>query len=86
VTLKIERLVIEGFAERDQARVVEAFGAELTRLFKESGSPEQGARLGRLDGGVIQAQPGGAPEWHGAQAAQRLHSALMRPNAKGARR
>ena len=81
VTLQIDRLVLQGFAERDGARVVQAFRAELARLLGQSGAPQRGASLDSLDAGVIRLQPGRDPEWHGAQAAQQIHAALLQPRA-----
>lgn len=81
VALSIDRLVLQGFGERDGARVVQAFRAELARLFEQSGAPQHGAQLGQLEAGVIQLQPGRDPEWHGAQAARQMHAALLQPRS-----
>ena len=58
VALHIEQLVLQGFGERDGARVLQAFRAELTRLFEQSGAPGRAGRVGQLDAGVIRFQPG----------------------------
>ncbi len=79
LSLQIDRLVLQGFGERDGARVVQAFRAELARLFEQSGAPKHGAHVGQLDAGVIRLQPGRDPEWHGAQAARQMHAALLQP-------
>jgi len=83
VTLHIDRLVLQGFAERDGAQVVQAFRAELARLLGQSGAPPRGASIDRLDAGVIRLQPGRDPQWHGAQAARQIHAALLQPRGSG---
>ncbi len=76
LNLNIEELVLRGFPNRDQDRILRAVQAELERLIREKGVPaalSSGGELARLDAGSIEAEPGSSPEEIGAQVARSLY-------------
>lgn len=81
IEVRIEELILEGFAPRDRYAIAEAVERELTRLFAEPGMARLSAEpiaMTRLDGGSITVRPGAKPETIGAQLAQAIHGGLAR--------
>jgi hypothetical protein len=54
-TVRIEELVLRGFAREDGHRIAAAIEGELSRLFTESGGLSLGGDARRLDSGVVNA-------------------------------
>lgn len=78
ISLRIERLVLHGYAATDQARISAALQNELQRLLV-NGMPGDGLTpvvLGRVDAGSIAAGSAGTPEMVGAQVAHRVAAEL----------
>ena len=80
IELYIERLVLHGFADRVDRRLVgEAIERELARLIAERGlspSLHEGGEVARLDGGTFEAGNDSDPEAIGLQAARTLYGGL----------
>jgi len=79
VELRIEELVLRGFAPRDRHRIGEVIESELARLFSEKGVPPSLARGGvisHLDGGMLDVAPGTSAEELGARAARALYGGM----------
>ncbi len=79
VELRIEELVLRGFAPGERYRIGEAVERELARLFDEQGVPPSLAResgIERLDGGAFEVAHGSKPETVGAQVAQAIYGGL----------
>lgn len=74
ISLRIERLVLHGYAASDQARISAALQNELQRLLVNAlpGDGLTPAVLGRVDAGRIAAGPASTPETVGAQVARRV--------------
>lgn len=81
VELRIEELVLRGFAPGDRYRIDEAMKRELARLFDEQGVPPslaQGGEFAHLDGGAFKVASGSKPEAIGALVAQAVFEGLSR--------
>ena len=81
IELRIEELVLRGFAPGDRYRIGEAVERELTSLFTEQGTPPllvQGSEIKRLDGGTFEVKPGSGAEAIGVQVAQAVYGGLSR--------
>lgn len=82
VELRIEELVLHGFAPQDCSRIAQAVERELTRLLlAEGGLPPSVAQSGglfHLDGGDFEITPGSSADAIGAQVAQTLYGGLNR--------
>jgi hypothetical protein len=79
VELRIEELMLRGFASGDRYRIGEAVERELGRLFAEQGTSQllrQGSDIGRLNGGAFEVKPGFRAEAIGAQVAQAVYRGL----------
>lgn len=79
VELRIEELVLRGFAPRERHLIGEAVVRELTRLFTEEGIPPSLGRSGvisHLDGGALDVAPGASAEEVGARAARVLYRGM----------
>ena len=77
VRLRVDELVLHGFAPADRHRIADAMRDELARLFAERGVPERLARgeaPAELDAGAFEV-PGGARP---AEVGRRLAGALYR--------
>ncbi len=81
VELRIDELVLHGFAPGDRHRIGAAVERELSRLFADKGTPPSLARGGsieRLDGGAFEAKPGSGAEAIGARVARAVYGGLSR--------
>lgn len=81
VELRIDELVLRGYAPGTRWRVGAAVEAELRRLLAEGGLPPAlagGGRVERLDGGACRAAPGATPEAAGAQIARAIYTRMGR--------
>ena len=81
VELRIEELVLHGFASTDRYRIAEAVAGELTRLFAERGLPpwmDQGGEVAYLSGGTFEVRQAARADEIGTQAAQSLYRGLAR--------
>ena len=81
VELRIEDLVLRGFAPGDRYRIGVAMERELARLFDEQGVPPslaQGSEIERLDSGAFEVAHGSKSEAVGAQIAQAIYGGLSR--------
>ena len=81
VELRIEELVLHGFAPGDRDLIGGAVERELARLFAERGVPPallRGGELAGLDGGSFTTAPGAAAEAIGAQVAWAVYGGLGR--------
>ena len=79
IELRIEELVLHGFAPGDRHRVGAAVERELARLLAERGLPPglvRGADLSRLDGGSFAVAPGAGAEAIGARVARAVYGRL----------
>jgi hypothetical protein len=79
VELRIEELVLHGFAPGDRYRISEAMERELARLFAEEGTPPRlgrGSEMVHLDGGAFEVKPSLGAEAIGAQVAQAVYRGL----------
>lgn len=79
IELRIEELVLRGFAPGDRHRIGEAMERELARLFAERGTPPslvQGREVARLDGGAFKVEPGSGAEATGVQVARAVYGGL----------
>jgi hypothetical protein len=85
IELEIDALILDGLSPREGALFAAAFRDELTRLLLTEGMPatvdqmatgRDGLPLAAVDGGVIAAPPGLAPEALGAHAAGALYRGL----------
>jgi len=76
VELRVEELVLHGFAPSDRYLIAEAIERELARLLAEEGVPPSLAREGEaamLDAGEFHAARGSRPEAIGAQVARVIY-------------
>lgn len=81
VELRIEELVLDGFAPQDRYAIGDALERELMRLLAEEGTPAALSRSGeieRIDSGDFTARPGAAPASIGVQAAQAIYRGFRR--------
>ncbi len=81
IDLHIDRLVLDGFAHVDRARLGASVEAELGRLFAQQGGASSLGPDGhtpRLDGGTFQAAPGAGADALGRQIAQRVYRGVHR--------
>lgn len=79
VKLRIDELVLEGFAAGDRFRIAAAVEAELARLFAEQGVPPRltiGAVVPSVDGGAFDVAAHARPSQIGAQVAQAVYGGL----------
>ncbi len=79
IELRIEELVLHGFAPGDRHRIGEAVERELARLLVERGLPTglaRGADLSRHDGGSFAVAPGAGAEAIGARVARAVYGGL----------
>ena len=77
--LRIEKLVLHGFAPGDRSRIGKAVEQELSRLFAERGAPPslaQGGEIESLDGGTFEVKPGSGAEAIGVQMARAVYGGL----------
>jgi hypothetical protein len=82
VELRIEELVLHGFAARDRRRIGAATQRELTRLFAEKGVPPSLARgtdVPSLEAGALKVPPGAGAEAVGSRIARALYGGMERP-------
>ena len=84
VRLKVERLVLHGFAHADRRAVAEGVQSELARLMTE-GHPMPSLKkplaLERSDGGTIRMRAGASPEATARQIAQAIFRSLQESTA-----
>jgi hypothetical protein len=80
VDLRIDELVLDGFAAADRHRLGEAVERELTRLLAGGARPRPlaGGGAPALDGGAFLLPAGASPEAAGVQVARALYRALGR--------
>jgi len=81
IELRIEELVLRGFAPGDRYRIGNAMERELAHMFAEQGTPPslaQGSEIERLDGGTFEVKPGSRAEAIGVQVAQAVYGGLSR--------
>ncbi len=80
VDLRIEEVVLHGFAPGDRYRIGDALERELSRLFTEHGMPPlaQGGDIGCLDGGAFEVAPSSNAGAIGVQVAQAVYGGLSR--------
>ena len=81
IDLRIDELVLEGFAPDARLRVGAAVERELSRLLAEAPLSRSVARhdgAAHLDGGAFDAPPGASPEQVGAAVARAVHGGLSR--------
>jgi hypothetical protein len=80
VEIRIEELVLHGFAARDRHRIGAALQRELGRLIsqEEVQSLSKRADAQRVDGGTFEAPRGMSPDAVGVQAARAVRSGLVR--------
>lgn len=79
IEVRIEELVLHGFAPKDRYAIGEAVQRELQRLFTEQGLselPAAGYELARLNGGAFTVKPGAKAQTIGAQVAQAVYASL----------
>jgi hypothetical protein len=79
VEIRIEELVLHGFAPGERLRIASAIEAALTRLFAERGLPVALTRPGmfaEVQGGAFPARPGSRPEQIGAWVADAVYEGL----------
>ena len=79
IELRVEELVLRGFAPDDRYGIGEAVEHELARLFSEQGTPPslaQGHEVLRLDGGTFEAKPSSRVEAIGVKVAQAVYGGL----------
>lgn len=77
--LRIEELVLRGFAPGDRYRIGEAVEQEFARLVEENGAPSlltRSAELADLSGVSFQIAQGSKPQTIGAQIAQAVYGEL----------
>lgn len=74
-TLRIERLVLDGFPSSERNRIAAALQSELQRLLGAANLPASVA-VSLLDAGGLEVQPGAGPEATGTQAARQLFRRL----------
>jgi hypothetical protein len=80
VKVKIDELVLHGFASGDRNRIAAAVEGELTRLIGEGGRlrvAQNALPLGRIDGGAFTVKAGSRPQSTGTQIAQALYRSLQ---------
>jgi hypothetical protein len=79
VELRIEELVLEGFAPADRHLIAEAVESELARLLAELGVPHALARIeggAMLNAGDINVAPGSGGKTVGAQVARAVYGSI----------
>ena len=79
VVLRVEQLVLDGFAPGDRYHIGEAVERELGRLLAERGVPPSlvvSRAVTRLDGGAFGLAPGSRAEAIGLQVARAVHGGL----------
>jgi hypothetical protein len=77
--LRIEELVLRGFAPGDRYRISDTMERELVHLFAKGGTPPslaQGSEIERLDGGTFEMWPGSGAQAIGVQVAQAVYGGL----------
>jgi hypothetical protein len=77
--LRIEEMVLHGFAPGDRYRIGDAMQRELARLFTEQGMPPslaQRREVARVDGGAFEVAPGSRAEAIGVRVAQTVYGGL----------
>lgn len=86
VRLKIERLVLHGFAPADRRSIADGLQAELARLMTDRhamGSLRKPLALERGDGGTIRIGAGAGPRATARQIAQAIYRSLPKSTAHG---
>jgi len=81
IELRIDELILHGFAPSDQVDIRDAVQRELARLLTEQGVPgwlAQGGEIASLDGGAFDVAAGSRAENIGAQVAQAVYGGLER--------
>jgi hypothetical protein len=81
VEVRIEELLLHGFAPGDRYRIGQAVERELVRLFTEQGVPPsltQGGEIASMDGGAFNVAPGSKSETIGVQVAQAVYRGWSR--------
>ncbi len=79
VDLRIEKLVLDGFAPADRYRIAEAVESELARLFAEQGVPPSllaGRTPALPDGASLEVARGAPAGQIGAQVARAIYKGL----------
>lgn len=78
IELRIDELVLHGFAPGDRHRIGEAVERELSRLMSGDGESFAAVRKGssKIEGGAITLAPGAGPESAGAQIARAVYSGI----------
>ena len=75
IDLRIDELILHGFAARDRHRIAAAIELELSRLIAQQGMQDLGtmsANLDRLDAGSFQLAAGAGPQIVGQRVAQHV--------------
>lgn len=79
VHVRIDELVLHGFAPGERGRIAEAVQSELTRLFAETGVPPAltgGGTAERLDAGAFATDATTRPETTGTRIASAVYGGL----------
>ena len=77
IDLRIDEIVLHGFAPADRHRIGDAFQRELTRLLAAEGVPPawaSGGPAAQVDAGAFTVAPGARPEIVGAQVARAVYA------------
>jgi hypothetical protein len=81
VVVRIERLVLEGFAAHDRWRIASAVESELSRLLTERGLPPgllEGGAVATIQADSFAPRAGSRPEAIGADVARAVYEGLAR--------
>jgi len=81
VELRVEELVLHGFAPGDRHRIGDAAGQELSRLLAEQGVPpalSRGGEIRHLHGGTFEVRPELGAEAIGVRIAHAVYEGLRR--------
>jgi hypothetical protein len=79
VELRVEELILQGFAPASREQIAAAVERELARLLAERGVPrplDQGGDIAQVDGGSFTMTRDGRPEAIGAELAQAIYRGL----------
>ena len=80
IEIRIEELVLHGFAPGDRLSIGGAVQQELTRLLGEQGlsSINRNVEIARVNGGAFDVKPRSTSETIGAQIAQKVYRGLSK--------
>lgn len=89
VQVRIEELVLHGFAAGDRRRIAAAVEGELARLIGKGGQSaiaQNSPALERMDGGTFKVQGNARPQTSGTQIAQAVYRSLQRSSLRAQKR